>query len=63
MSDPASVSAIDRCYIEAMGRAALDLQSRPRWKFGVVQGDRACFHDRTPRPVLDLKIIRKENEP
>jgi hypothetical protein len=49
--------------LDAYGMAAMRLGTRPRWKFGVVEGDRRRFGDRTPRPTLNLKIVREETEP
>ena len=49
--------------LDAYGMAAMRLGTRPRWQFGVVEGDRRRFGDRTPRPALDLKIVRKETDP
>lgn len=43
--------------LDAYGMAAMRLGTRPRWKFGVVEGGRRRFGERTSRPLLDLKII------
>jgi hypothetical protein len=54
--------AIDPWYFDYMGRAALDLKTRPRPKLTIHDGGRRMLGDRTPRPALELKIVEKENQ-
>jgi hypothetical protein len=49
--------------LEAAGRHAMSLGTRPRWKFAVVDGGRRRFHDRTPRPAVNLKIVSEKEQP
>jgi hypothetical protein len=56
-----TAAALDAWYFDYVGRAAMMLKSR-RDLLRVVDGDRRRFGERTPRPALDLKIIKKENE-
>lgn len=60
MSNSAS-APIDPFYFELMGRAAMALKSQ-RDLLRVVEGGRRMLDDRTPRPAIDLKIIKGENQ-
>jgi hypothetical protein len=50
----------DQFYVELMGRAAMALKSR-RDLLRIVDGGRR-FGERTPRPAVDLKLVKRENE-
>jgi hypothetical protein len=60
MTAPLHVTSGPLTADELMGRAALALGERPKYKFAVHEGDRRRFGDRTPRPAVDLKIIRED---
>jgi hypothetical protein len=60
MSEPAPAPGIDPVYWRLMGHAALLLRNR-RDLFRVLDGARRLLGERSPRPALDLKIVRKEN--
>jgi hypothetical protein len=45
-----------------MGRAALAMDLRPRLKrFSVHDGSRRMLGEKTPRPALDLRLIRRND--
>jgi hypothetical protein len=50
-------------YFERAGMFAMELALRPRCKFAVHDGDRRRFHDRTPRPPVELKIVSRKDQP
>jgi hypothetical protein len=48
---------VDPEYLRQAGMYAMNMVLRPRWKFAAHDGSRRRFHDRTPRPALNLKIV------
>jgi hypothetical protein len=57
-----SDAGLDRFYREVMGRAALAMDPRPRLKrFAVHDGSRRMLGEKTPRPALDLRLIRRND--
>jgi hypothetical protein len=46
----------DPDYMRAAGMFVMNLSLRPRWKFGVHDGSRRRFGDRTPRPATATLI-------
>ena len=61
MTAPVHITSGPLSIEELMGRAALALGERPKYKFDAVEGGRRRFNEKTARPALDLKIVRKEN--
>jgi len=60
MSDLNQAPAPLHPLLEGYGAAFMAMGTQPRHKFKTIAGGRRMLGEKTPRPALDLKIIKGE---